>query len=1768
MEKIQDIRPYEISLWTLQDSFITVLKWGNFDQKGQVQDSILIQDIDGTQELTFTIPMYLSQPDEFGNNKKIENPIWYNTRNGNLIVNLRKIKVIINKEIKEEREVYEFVINKITERHEKEQLYCDVSCEGLAFNELGKIGYKISLSADDYYNDYEKWFNSSKDRYSVEPKQTIQYWNNKFLKPYPQNENEIVPNEWYYQVQLIDERGNIVNKIYEKDYISSWNSNNNVVVPNSTSKLKEKERPIDIEESNIYNITQKIAEIFEVFCKYEYEYDDNFHIIARKIIYYNNFIEENKGHMDITYPYHTSKITREADGTDLVTKMFVRIQDDGSDIPLTIMNADANKSKEDYILNFDYLYELGIISKEQYEEIDKYEKAMHILNKSLNQLNKQIDIISNKILEEDSKQSMAQKEIISANQQLNTAVDHLTNLGDNKETAIVKVSGFNAKPLVLMQDKDAGIHYIQMPFVGIIPTSVKLRVGILKYNYENEPLEDCIEITEYSMEYDEYGNLNRIINLPSKIEEKDDNGNITSTIDVTTIWLECEYLPYTYWITVKDYWEISLAEAEKKEQESSSNLEQLNSDKDNKENEYEQLLDQKKEKIKKFEQMMGPALREGYWQPDDYYDYNNRFYANFSEGPGQNSIIEQAEYNWDSNLLDNEDEVVFKQGNKLRQYLMIDLSNLTSSQIKYIKNYYDDLYFYYYDYKIVNLNKNLGTTNQQYIKNVSNSKHTIHIDGGCKFGFIQKNNQLIPVLIITDSALFTNEQLKFFSNNTDSQYYSGLEMLLQNNKDEEIIDWELINGDDNNNENNNNLNMPIFSYNRYIFGSNDINDLLLLTDEAQKQTSVNLRIKINSLSLNTSSSELMIKLEGKLLKEYEDYYIIKDYDNVYITIKPQVLFKLGNFSPKLELTYSLSNTENAIYLDALSVSKENAYPKVSYEVDLSIYQPNVVRNIYKKLSRIVHINDIDLKFKEIQGYISRIELDLDHPWQDKIEVKNYRTKFEDLFSTIVASTEAMKKNEYRYGVAASGFNSDGTLSNEVISKMSNDNTAVINIIDDRLKEIFNEAGSILSTAGNSLADIQSLSSSNANILSGLYSGIQNGFGNGIDYTVLIGDNRSVSAVRINKDEGIFIGSNKKIILSSTNAIKDNSGNYIGDPNIANSGANVELSPQRLLMGVSNLDNGNAGIVDITSDQILLAVGTTAKQMKDTDIITENTVSGLELSGVQIKKDYIGLATGVGNNRSIVSIEPTGITLGSRADLSINTNNFKLQTDANTNNQIGNTFFAIGSNLAGITKNTTIDDLINTNNNNVNILINQNCTYIKGTIYATAGRFTGDIVASSFQLSGNTAVNDFNQAVSNSSLATQVSNITSITAITPLYYLTNSNNVQKPQNKITNNNDALNVWTMTLPTYQEGYNYYRCTQYEWSDNSVTWSNIYKDSGLTAMYKYATDASIDAANAAMAIDPISAYGLVGYNSFAAGEIINGIPYDYYGYPTWNNKSYGLILGNSATLPMLIGSNSGITIAGDTGTQNGEAVVLNNGGIALHGGTINLTTSSDANTNVISLSDIGINLASTAEINMKSGGSFNVQASMGTLTFKDENNNELTFSVDPDGTVRCKKLYCDELIVDNISTNDGKTIAKTEDSTQSADGEITTSSFSPNTGYLPGNQGRSGSFTTYPVFDGNTMVPEGYSKADVSLYFTTQASGYWSVGTATLFINDIPYSSYTSHNSSDGSYISLKFNNVSITSGTSIRLKITNTVSDQANYIATYSFVPYRSSVKIHN
>jgi len=45
----KEIRSYEVSVWTLQDSFITVLKWSDVEQQGRIENPKMKLNIDGTE---------------------------------------------------------------------------------------------------------------------------------------------------------------------------------------------------------------------------------------------------------------------------------------------------------------------------------------------------------------------------------------------------------------------------------------------------------------------------------------------------------------------------------------------------------------------------------------------------------------------------------------------------------------------------------------------------------------------------------------------------------------------------------------------------------------------------------------------------------------------------------------------------------------------------------------------------------------------------------------------------------------------------------------------------------------------------------------------------------------------------------------------------------------------------------------------------------------------------------------------------------------------------------------------------------------------------------------------------------------------------------------------------------------------------------------------------------------------------------------------------------------------------------------------------------------------------------------------------------------------------------------------------------------------------------------------------------------------------------------------------------------------------------------
>jgi len=66
----------------------------------------------------------------------------------------------------------------------------------------------------------------------------------------------------------------------------------------------------------------------------------------------------------ITYPYSLNKIERSIESNDITTKLFVLDVDNENTLSgyNSIMNALANASREDYILNFDYLHENNAIT--------------------------------------------------------------------------------------------------------------------------------------------------------------------------------------------------------------------------------------------------------------------------------------------------------------------------------------------------------------------------------------------------------------------------------------------------------------------------------------------------------------------------------------------------------------------------------------------------------------------------------------------------------------------------------------------------------------------------------------------------------------------------------------------------------------------------------------------------------------------------------------------------------------------------------------------------------------------------------------------------------------------------------------------------------------------------------------------------------------------------------------------------------------------------------------------------------------------------------------------------------------------------------------------------------------------------------------------------------------------------------------------------------------------------------------------------------------
>lgn len=1117
----EEIRSYEVSLWTLQDTFITVLKWSDVEQVGRIQDPKMTLSTDGTQNFEFSIPMYIYQDGEL-----IENPNWYTIHDGNLLAATRKVKVIFNKGTSDEA-VFEFIILDVNEVHDNDILTCEVKCEGLAFHELGKIGYNYSLSQDTFYLDYKEWAEGDNRGSTPEPIQNIDYWCKKInLKPLP--DSNINPRQWYYKVDMAYANTNSANKIYEESFVSSWKVENGELVADKVENAREKARPISAEQSNIYNITQQLAETFQVFCRYEYGYDENYHIISRTVVFYNSFLMEQDGISSITYPYNSAHISRNKDATNLTTKLYVLNLDDESafDGVRSIMNVDANKTRENYILNFDYMKEIGNVDQEQYDAIKAYEKKWRDLNIELARLQGNLAAYQQQKPELEGKLASCRKSIEVAEEQMNQ------NRQLQQELSLD--SGGDGK-WIIVEPKNPDIRFVikqgKKYIVKLDNTNKGIDGGSLKVyvDFNNAPSANETNLKE-SDNFATFGTIKQItddagnlISLQLKPGKRD--GKKYEFEDAAKVYLTYRYDPKLYYEKIISMWSmrVDIDRTNQVKYENQLYGRSLN-DEDPEtispvepgilatiktlEKQIENKLLDKQASILEFEQMMGPALREGYWQPDGYTDYGdqkvNQIYFNTKTALKDKNGMDVSNKNeakialndnlikdtnlscipvWDSELFEDEQELFYydsysTQGSASEKayHYYVDLSNITIPDNANLSEWN----FVFTDPLDVDVTSPVAATVETLVAFGFGSKalirYMVHLDAG------SGTYKIIPVLLLIGASELGKTSLAHMQSVDCSPRIGNIHVGLDSQTDTPAI-----------------------------IGSGTV---VSVKQATENDFLVYPRIKCSSLNLKTDTSSFFLTREGYtvdgtdtsyppvVINRFEDYYyntkMVQRSNNYYVeqffTLKPEVLFQLHTTQAHpITVNYIISNADTSIYLDALEVSKENAFPKVSYEITPSAIDHSVMRKLYKQLARVIMINDVELKLEDVFGYISSIDLDLDRPWEDTITVQNYTNKFEDLFSSIVAASEAMQKSQGMIGNMLAGgvpmspdaFANSLNMNQTILDAYLDSHFDSSQVVTDRLTQLFDELGLILGNASSALGDLYSLSEQGAAILGGL-----------------------------------------------------------------------------------------------------------------------------------------------------------------------------------------------------------------------------------------------------------------------------------------------------------------------------------------------------------------------------------------------------------------------------------------------------------------------------------------------------------------------------------------------------------------------------------------------------------------------------------------------------------------------------------------------------------
>ena len=888
-------------------------------------------------------------------------------------------------------------------------------------------------------------------------------------------------------------------KMYEDSYVSSWgvdtiyDNNGSIISEKLVSQDfkvgQEKARFIDCTKGNRYNITQSIAEVFEVFCQYEYRCNSRGQFIkeyvdengnqwtGRKVIFHNRTIK-TANPVTIEYKKNLDTISRIKESSELYTKLYITpIESSTMDTGyISIADTALNPTLDDFILNFDYLYSTNAISQYQMNFVKTYEVETHKLNKKLMNLAPYIEDLTVQINNLESKKKIIENEISSAQTTLqdyatlrdsevrNTPIERNENNaytmffyedGDIKKGRF-SIEGVDRNSIIAYSDN----NYNKIVFTGsqlitcedwITPTSTDKNYYLLvdefgwpKYIYTSKNNTDLPSIVYFKLIYCPKNEYEDICNqLEDRIEIKQ--------------------------IAVNDIEKIlSQEETIDNEEKITGGLKGLLAYREEQQN---KLLEEKNILNYKLEIVLGPALREGYWTPDAY------------EDPGESKIVESIPRSDNGGVVLKFDSEPFEGEELNYYYASID------DQIYDKKSYYPYLIIdnetvnKWKNYDLSTLTLRLSNPYGVYTSDTAIQGNFFVIYNGIKYYFkisIGKVFELeltivnsIPTLIakgtsITGSTDELSDAINITSYFEGTGFYLG-ERLLYNNAG-------FVLGFINDNTPILLLNNKDILYNQYktieyIISKNEEHlsgTLGLIKEGSNTNTWCYPRIFIYDNNVNYKSDKLRIipykdtfTEEIQALTKYEDYTILIRNGRPCFTLKLTDINNLDvilNYNYRIE--YRISRANEMLYLDAKNVARDNSQPKYSYELKVS----NIPEEIgFYELGQLVYINDFSVGIHAASGYVSEIKLKLNSPKDDELKIKNYKTKFEDLFSTITASSEAIRNNQHVYNIAAGSFNSDGTISGSVLQNSILNNNISMSYSNTNV-EIDNTNGIVLTNS--------------------------------------------------------------------------------------------------------------------------------------------------------------------------------------------------------------------------------------------------------------------------------------------------------------------------------------------------------------------------------------------------------------------------------------------------------------------------------------------------------------------------------------------------------------------------------------------------------------------------------------------------------------------------------------------------------------------------------